>query len=147
MMKQAKRPKRCKLCANSRRAEIDRFLQSGTTYRQFLKRFGLKQCSIYTWSRHRKHVSEQAEAESSDLASVLDISNLRKINRKLITLAIRSERQGRVINALQAYTAVSKNLELLAKFAKILIRTHRQRSNYLSPKMRYMTSSARPSPP
>lgn len=118
MMKQAKRPKKCKLCASSRRAEIDRFLQSGTTYRQFQEKFEDKKTSIYTWSRHRKHVAEEAEAESSDLASVVDVSHLRKINRKLFTLAVRSERQGRITNALQAYTAVGKNLELLARFAK-----------------------------
>jgi hypothetical protein len=118
MLKEAKRPKRCKLCADSRRAAIDRFLQSGTSYKQFQEKFGHDTAPIYTWSRHRTHVAEEVEAGSSDLASVVDVSHLRKINRKLITLAIRSERQGRVTNALTAYAAVSKNLELLAKFAK-----------------------------
>jgi len=117
-------PKICKLCAHERRAEIDRFMLHGSSYRRFRERFDLRSVSVYCWSRHKAHIADRVEAQASEPSGAdqgqafsFDASNLRGINRKLKVLAVRAEKSGRPAHAIAAYAAMSRNLETLEKFA------------------------------
>jgi hypothetical protein len=116
MEKQPK--KQCKLCTSLQRTTIDAFLRTGATFKEFQARFEMKDCSIYTWSRHKHHVVAEEAAQNADIGDLLDLESLRRLNKKLLTLAVRSERSGKIVNAMQAYAAVSRNLELLERFKK-----------------------------
>jgi serine/threonine-protein kinase RIO1 len=117
------KPRICGLCKHPRRAEIDKFLALGSTFREFQKKFRLRKITIWVWSRHRtKCMAAAAEASApapEDTASVLDVSMILSLNKKLRQLALRCEKGGRPSQAVIAYAAMSRNLEIMAKYAHL----------------------------
>jgi hypothetical protein len=109
----------CALCSYPRRHTVESFMRRGLPYSQFHAKF--PQFSKSCWGRHKHHIAARAEAaieadeRRGNDAVPLEEKDFREINRKLRTLAVRANRAGRVPHAINAYAAISRNLEVMQR--------------------------------
>jgi len=89
-------------------------MRRGGRYKEFLKKFKLREVSVYCYSRHKSHLADQVDAGEKILGA-LNERNLRGIVRSLRTLAARSEKSGRPIAAIRAYESLMRAEEILQK--------------------------------
>jgi hypothetical protein len=102
----------CKLCRRGNRADIDKYLLAGHSYKEFCAKFPLlKKISISCWSRHRsRHVADTVAGQNP---LGLTTMSARTVVRKLMGLASRAEKSGKIVNAIAAYTAAIRAQEVL----------------------------------
>jgi hypothetical protein len=110
----------CGICSHPRRHTIDNFMRRGLPFKQFHSKFPA--FSKGAWGRHKHHIAARAEAkiEADERRSdtvPLEEKDFREINRKLRTLAVRANRSGRLPYAINAYAAISRNLEAMQRLA------------------------------
>jgi hypothetical protein len=101
----------CKICARGNVAEINKFLLQDHSYKEFAAKFQLKNVSIASWSRHRTRHLADSVAGMNPLG--LSTTSAKNVVRKLMGLAGRAEKSGKIANAIAGYTAAVRAHEVL----------------------------------
>ena len=107
----------CSVCTHPKRAEIDRAILSGESYRAIARRFGLSKDAI---RRHRDHIPSQlaraVEAEEAARADDL-LGQVQELRDRALRILERAERSQDLQTALRAIREARQCVELLAKLA------------------------------
>lgn len=108
-------PRKCTLCNHPQRAEIERAITEGVSFRVVSERFRISIASI---SRHKAHIETaiQKAIEAREISmggSVLD--RLRELNQRARTILEEAQREGARRDALAAIRELRGLLELEAE--------------------------------
>jgi hypothetical protein len=108
----------CGICAAANRQTVEAFMRRGLPWSKFHAKF--PKFTHSQWGRHKHHIAARAEAvieadERRGKGASLEEKDFREINRKLRVLAVAANRSGRVPHAINAYAAISRNLEVMQR--------------------------------
>ena len=109
-------PRRCTICDDPRRAEIDAALVSSEVYRAIAKRFSVSESAMY---RHRAAHLPQAMVKASQAQEAVQADSLldqvRSLQERTMTILDTAEDTGNLRVALQAIREARGTVELLAR--------------------------------
>jgi hypothetical protein len=110
-------PRKCSLCIDDRRQEIEQALLCGDSYRTVAQRFTVSRDAV---GRHRKHLPA-ALAKAQDLKEVARgdslLAQLRDLNLQAQHLKVKAERAGDYRTALAAVRELTRLVELAARLS------------------------------
>ncbi len=111
-------PRRCSICSNERRAEIDLALVGNATLREIAQTYGVSKDALH---RHRDHIPKVL-LQASEAGEVEHGENLlfevRELQERTLRLLTTAERTGDGPQALKAIREARENVKLLSQLGE-----------------------------
>jgi hypothetical protein len=85
------------------------------SYREFMREFKLRKCSVYIWHKHRNHLGERLVNEDPAMLADINTSIIHKVNKRLLALGKAAERKNKPASAVAAYSKLAENVERIAR--------------------------------
>jgi hypothetical protein len=111
-----KKPRSCTICTHDARAEIERALVAGETFRHIAARFDTSTGALQRHKADHLPVTLVKAQEAEEVAQADDLlSQVRGLQARALTILGKAEAAGELRTALSAIREARGNLELLAK--------------------------------
>ena len=109
-------PRTCTVCSHPNRAEIDRALVRGESFRNVAKQHSVSTTALFRhrWEHIPKLLTQAQAAEETAHADTL-LDQLRSLQQRTLSILDQAEHSGDARAALGAIGEARRNLELLAK--------------------------------
>ena len=109
-------PRKCTVCTHGARAEIERALVAGETFRNIAERFGTSVAALHRHKADHLPVKLAKAQEAQEVAQADDLlSQVRDLQIRALAILDKAEEAGELRTALSAIREARGNLELLAK--------------------------------
>ena len=109
-------PRSCTVCTHKARAEIDRALVAGETFRNIAERFGTSVAALHRHKADHLPVKLAKAQEAEEVAQADDLlEQVRDLQGRALAILDKAEEAGELRTELSAIREARGNLELLAK--------------------------------